>query len=222
MPTSRVLGPWPLRALWRVLPHARAKILHRCCRDFQRKLSSRLKTLDFGNVPMGARSQKAVNVTNPGSDKLSICVSIPSESVVDACTQIYELQPAEAPFALVFETFSETGKWSVEPAESREFIVSFSPVMEGGVSATIVLYNNSTNLPEATIQVLGNGVPPELELSGTSFDFGEVTVSKRKELASLLPIQPFSTNHSASTLLSKPLSSLDIVWASTIPRTTSH
>jgi len=155
------------------------------------------ETLDFGNVPVGARSQKAINVTNPGSDKLSICVSIPAEDVVDACTQIYELQPTEAPFALVFETFSETGKWSVEPAESREFIVTFSPVMEGEVSATIKLYNNSTNLPEATIQVLGNGVPPELDLSGTVFDFSEVTVSKRKELALTLTNptvfdQPFS------------------------------
>ena len=45
------------------------------------------QTLDFGNVPVGAQSQKAVAITNSGSDKLSVCIRIPDMPDMGACTR---------------------------------------------------------------------------------------------------------------------------------------
>lgn len=155
------------------------------------------QALDFGNVPVGAQSQKAVAITNSGSDKLSVCIRIPDMPDMGACTQASTVEPADAPFAMVFESLSDAGKWSVELVETCEFIVSFSPVTEGTAAAAIILYNNSSNEKEARIELTGNGVPPQLDLSGTVFDFGDVTVAKRKEITLTLNnptvfSQPFS------------------------------
>lgn len=144
------------------------------------------ESIDFGPVPIGAAIQVPVAVQNTGTDDLKICIvksPDPEEGMpAGPCPEASSIDPADQPFALVFESVADTGNWIVTRSDTREFLVRFAPGAEGSFAATITLLHNAVNGPATTITVTGVGVAPQVNFSQTEFDFGDVTVNQRREL----------------------------------------
>ncbi|MCA9553849.1 MAG: choice-of-anchor D domain-containing protein [Myxococcales bacterium] len=135
-----------------------------------------LTDLSFGEVPLGATKQLAVGVANPGTDKLVVCLKDNSST---KCTDVSRIQPDTAPFSVQFDNPDGDGNWAVDDGADREFVVSFTPVEEGQVAASLILVHNATERT-TTINLNGNGVAPNVAFSTDTIDFGQVTVDQRK------------------------------------------
>ncbi len=140
-----------------------------------------LAELDFGAVPMGARVELALAVKNEGDDVLRICVTPPEGGSLD-CKEPTRLQPDVSPFGFTFDNLEvETGTWGVEKGDTREVLISFTPQVEGGATASLILIHNAGQ-GSSSIVLKGNGVAPRVDFSTTALDFGDVTVNQRREL----------------------------------------
>jgi hypothetical protein len=141
-------------------------------------------SLDFGEVPLGARKDLPIKVENRGQRELVVCVAQPAQGQMAdmACMTLSKVEPDGAPFAPVFEGTTDTGTWEVDSTAAREMIVSFSPVAEGAIEAKLTLVHNARNGPTSEITLRGSGVRPQVDVSTTVIDFGEVAVGQRKEV----------------------------------------
>lgn len=136
--------------------------------------------LDFGDVPLGATKSLTISVENKGSDLLQICLA--DTHIPGACADKTLVDPASQPFKALFESPSQdTGAWTVERSEKRDFSVTFTPLAEGRFSATLIIAHNAFGSP-TRVPLNGGGVAPRVDFSGDVLDFGEVTVGRRKTL----------------------------------------
>lgn len=148
------------------------------------EFKSDITGLDFGEVPIGARKDLPLKITNSGSLTLVVCAAAPKEgSMADAkCTELSKTEPASAGFSTVFEGTTDQGSWAIETAKDREMIVRFVPQAEGKVDGTLTLFHNGRNGPSASVTLTGIGVKPQVDVTPLVLDFGEVTVGQRKSL----------------------------------------
>ncbi|MBE0433654.1 T9SS type A sorting domain-containing protein, partial [candidate division WOR-3 bacterium] len=92
--------------------------------------------LDFGDVSIGLSKSDSVQVTNAGNGAILNITSVVSDNEVFAVT------PA-------------TG--SVNPAQSMQFYITFTPIDPGAVIGNIIFVHNAAASPD-TVTVAGNGV----------------------------------------------------------------
>ena len=97
-------------------------------------------SVDFGDVIVGASADAMVTISNTGTDDLEI-TSIASDN---------------ADF-----TLSSAGGVTVEPSQSFDLGVAFSPSTEGAIAGTLTLTTNKGSGTQ-TIAVSGNGTPPPI------------------------------------------------------------
>jgi Abnormal spindle-like microcephaly-assoc'd, ASPM-SPD-2-Hydin/HYDIN/CFA65/VesB-like, Ig-like domain/IPT/TIG domain/Cep192 domain 4 len=118
-------------------------------------------SVDFGDVVVGTTSQPAqrVTVTNTGTADLHVTGS-----------------QTAAPFAVSIDNCAGI---AVAPGESCNIFVSFSPTQLGPASGTLSVTDDAAGSPQS-VPLAGNGVgPPEVTVSPTSIDFGDVLVGQQ-------------------------------------------
>lgn len=137
--------------------------------------------LDFGETLLGTSKTIALDVSNTGDDVLRICVE--GTEHTRCAGQASGIRPEATPFTVAFDGLGEEKKaWNVEKGSTRQLFVTYTPVGEGPVGATLVLIHDGDNGPSSLVEVTGSSVGPRVQLSETSLDFGEVSVGQRKEL----------------------------------------
>ncbi|MFC7132673.1 MULTISPECIES: choice-of-anchor D domain-containing protein [Salinibaculum] len=116
--------------------------------------------LDFGDVSVGDTATRTVLVNNTGSAPLD---------VIDL-----SLSGANAS-----EFAVDASDFLVAPSDSRPVGVTFSPTTVGLQSATLAVTSNDTDEPAVDVALAGTGTTvatPEIEVSPTAVDFGDVLV----------------------------------------------
>ena len=115
-------------------------------------------SLDFGMVGIGQGSDKTVQVTNDG----------------DTMVFITEMDVANIDIAL-----DAGGAFSIEPGQTLDLTITWTPTIAGGLDDTLSLAVGET--PDATeawaTALTGLARGPELVLPKASVDLGEVAVS---------------------------------------------
>ncbi|MBI2376946.1 MAG: choice-of-anchor D domain-containing protein [Deltaproteobacteria bacterium] len=135
--------------------------------------------LDFGPVPVGATRALDVRIDNNGTDTLHVCARAGSTD----CAEASRVDPGDAPFSLGFEIVSDNGRLEIPKGASANLAVRFSPVTEGPFEALVILTHDARNGPTTELRVVGVGVAPKVTVTPTELDFGEVTISQRKDLS---------------------------------------
>lgn len=125
-------------------------------------------TVDFGqiNVTIDEPKQEAVTITNGCEGDL----------------EIYglELDDASAPFAI-----GSLGSILVPQGSSTDFTVTFDPQTSFLWNTKVLIDNNDPEKPTATVDLIGEGVAPIIEVDPTSYDFGSPYIGCQLE-------QPFT------------------------------
>ncbi len=105
--------------------------------------------LEYGQVYLSANSIKVVTITNEGYAQLNV-TSVTSSSSEFTCEQ---------------------NNFSLNPGESIDLNVKFTPAMTGQRAGNLVLANNDPNENPVTIQLTGEGMyPPSITVNPTSFN----------------------------------------------------
>jgi HYDIN/CFA65/VesB family protein/ASPM-SPD-2-Hydin domain-containing protein/centrosomal CEP192-like protein/flagellar associated PapD-like protein len=168
-------------------------------------------SLDFGEVPLGATQELAVSVHNKGSDALHVCLM--DTHIARECAEATRIDPMDAPFAFRFDDIDRnTNAWIVEKGQTREFTVTFTPVMEGAAAATLILSHNAQGGPTTKITLSGKGVQPHLDFSTDMLDFGEVTVGTKKTLTVTLT----NTTQFNQPVTIAPIVQPDVIFGTTM------
>ena len=118
-------------------------------------------SINFGNVVSGGSKQDSFTVSNPGNLSLSI-------SGVTSSNARFTVSPANG---------------SVAATGSMKFYVTFSPLVAGAQSASIVLAHNAPGSPD-TVSVQGTGtgaLQPHFSVSPLNLNFGTVPLNVQKQ-----------------------------------------
>ncbi len=118
----------------------------------------------FGNVEVGQELSKTITVSNTGNADLEIT----NVNIIGGSKASY--------FSVVGGTSSLIG--TIAPGDTHTFEVKFRPSSQGFASASIRLYNNSSE-NEVYLPMNGTGTPPAqpaIAFSETGLSFGDVTV----------------------------------------------
>lgn len=138
-------------------------------------LGSSPTSLSFGNVVVGnTSSNQTVTLTNNGgSGAPSIQVSAASVTGTHA-SQF---------------TLSNFAPGTLNPGQSMQFNVTFTPNSTGSKTATVAITHNGSNASPLNIGLSGTGTNPspnaQLQISPTSVNFGEVTTGYTSEPVAL-------------------------------------
>jgi WD40 repeat protein len=73
------------------------------------------------------------------------------------------------------------GAFTLEPDERRDIMFGFTPREEGQRSALISLYTETLGTREDVIEILGEGIQPQLELQPKQIDLGKILVGESKD-----------------------------------------
>ncbi len=119
-------------------------------------------SISFGNVRVGSSLADSVQVTNNGTSALTISAIVSESNVFTA-----------GPTSGV-----------VAPQGSMWFVITFSPVSSGPVSAHIIFVHDGATSPDSVI-VSGTGVQPEFSLT-PELQFGDVLVGDMKMESALV------------------------------------
>ncbi|WP_161782621.1 choice-of-anchor D domain-containing protein [Halococcus sediminicola] len=114
-------------------------------------------SLDYGEVPDDGESTRTFLVTNDGTAPLS--VSGTTLSGADAGE---------------FTITDGGGPFTLGPGESREVTVQFAPSSTGSKSATLAIDSDDGDQPTVTVSLAGESVAPNVALSPSSNDYGEI------------------------------------------------
>lgn len=109
---------------------------------------------DFGNVSVDSLSTWILTVSNIGNAPLSVS-EIKSSSL---------------------EFFPLPRSFNVEPDSSRKVAVGFRPKSPGSKSAVLTIVSNDPDKSVLKVTLTGTGAVPEIRLSETSYDFGNVAL----------------------------------------------
>ncbi|MBI5404465.1 MAG: choice-of-anchor D domain-containing protein [Ignavibacteriae bacterium] len=101
-------------------------------------ISTSSNTIDFGDVAIGTTANQTLAVTNNGSAKLIITGK-------NITNPRFGISPANVPD-------------TINPGQSKNYTVSFSPLAYDSISGNLVLVNNDMVNPNKTILLKGKGV----------------------------------------------------------------
>ena|SRR2546425_1182783 len=124
----------------------------------QVQLAATQSPLDFGNVSTGTSKTKTITLTNSGSASIRL-----SQAHVSGSS--FKVSGLNLPLTL-------------GPRQKTTFSVVFAPRRTGNINGTFLLVSNAPNSP-ATMSLRGVGVQPQLSVSPTSANFGNVVVGTR-------------------------------------------
>lgn len=103
----------------------------------------------------------------------SVELSFTVRSVGTATLRVSELELAEtADFALL----DTADGLELEPGDSADFGVAFSPTESGPLDGLVTVKSNDAENPEAPVTLSGRGLVPWLEITPSEYDFGDVMV----------------------------------------------
>ncbi len=106
------------------------------------EISLSVATIDFGEVVIGASSEKTFSISNTGDERLTI-----QKMEFGFETDVYEfVNLPKLPIA-------------IEPGAKLEIKVKFTPTEEGTVSDIIDITSNAKNAPTISIFLDGKGIP---------------------------------------------------------------
>lgn len=142
------------------------------------------EVLAFGETVLGGPVTLAVSARNTGTGDLRVCLT--TEDPKGECLETTRLEPADAPISAELAGLSESGTWDVPSGATRQFLVEYSPVEEGPVTASLILVHNGANGPATTIPITGSAVAPNVTISPESLDFGELAIGARRDLELVL------------------------------------
>ena len=91
-------------------------------------------------------------------------------STCEADLEVHGLALADAgqPFR-----FGSLGAIVVSPGSTTDFTVTFAPVTAGDSATRVLISSNDPDLPQASVDVSGNGIAPVIEVTPIEHDFGE-------------------------------------------------
>ncbi|MBI5214355.1 MAG: choice-of-anchor D domain-containing protein [Ignavibacteriae bacterium] len=114
-------------------------------------------SLDFNNVQLGNSKTDSVIVTNTGTAELVV-------SLVESNHSDYSITPTSA---------------TLQPSESQEFAITFSPGSTGIISGQISFTHNAGGSPHS-VDVTGRGVATAFVVAPASLSFGDVLLGESK------------------------------------------
>ncbi len=116
-------------------------------------------TIDFGTVEVlsGVELVQIVQISNVGEGDLHI--------------QDLSLEDAGTPF-----DFASLGSVMLAPGEVTELQVSFEPVASGAQHTTLRIDSDDPLTPISTVELLGDGIAPAIDIDPVSYDFGTAWV----------------------------------------------
>jgi hypothetical protein len=121
-------------------------------------------SLDFGNVPVGDRADRMLNVRNVGGGPLTV-------SAITSNNPLFSLVSPAVPF-------------TVAPGGEQSVTVRFMPAAGGAQQGALSIINNDVDEAMVIVQLRGEGVTgPEIDVSPTTLDFGSVSVGQAQVLA---------------------------------------
>ncbi len=120
-------------------------------------LSISTDIIDYGNVNIGEQVTDTLIVSNIGNDILNI-----SDIVI-----------SQNEFSINMTNFS------IEPGNSEELYITFSPTETTPYFGTMTIFNNDLMNPEAEIELIGNNQFPIIDLSTESIDFDGVILGEQ-------------------------------------------
>jgi len=118
------------------------------------KISISAKSHDFGSVPVGSSASWDLTVSNLGNAILSV-------SSVSSSSSEFTLLPVS---------------FDVQPGGSRDVTVTFKPSSRGPKAAVLTILSDDPDEPELTVNLEGVGLAPDISLSASEHDFGDVYV----------------------------------------------
>src|SRR5688572_699241 len=137
-------------------------------------------SLPFDQILLGTSKTVALEVSNRGDDVLHICVD--GTEHPRCAGQASGVRPAGTPFTVAFDgVTAEQKSWNVEKGATRQLLITYTPVAEGQVGATLVLIHDAINGPSSLVELTGSSVGPRVELSPSSLDYGQLSVGRREE-----------------------------------------
>lgn len=106
-------------------------------------------TVSFGNVAIGSSATSSFAVTNTGTGTLSFAVARPLAPFVATCTAGCTCTATSCSGAL-------------GAGQQASIAVAFTPTVPGTSTASLGFTSNATNLPTATVSLVGTGTGPRL------------------------------------------------------------
>lgn len=113
-------------------------------------------TVNIGNVSLGTSGTGTFTITNDGNEDLIV------NSVTSSNPPVFTTD------------YSDGG--TIAPAANQLVTVTFSPTSIGAQSATITVTSNDGDEATITVTATGTGTAPEITLSTTSVDIGNVSL----------------------------------------------
>ena len=111
--------------------------------------------MSFGNVVLGSSSDLTVAVSNAGTANLNIT----SKSITGADASRFSIQSGD-------------GAITLTPGTSQNVTVRFTPGNTGAVTASLSIASDDPDENPFTIALNGTGTAPEINVSPTSYAFG--------------------------------------------------
>jgi hypothetical protein len=117
------------------------------------------KVIDFGTLDVGgdAALPQTITVTNVGDAPLTI--------------ERYSMADEDSPFEL-----GPIGASYFAAGEATTFTITYTAVNEVKWDTQVLIESDDPNTPVEIVQVLADGVAPNIELTPTSYDFGSTYV----------------------------------------------
>lgn len=75
-----------------------------------------------------------------------------------------------------YAVLAEATNFFLPPGTSTEIQVTFTPITDDEQIDLVVVESNAVNAPKASVDLVGRGAVPELEISPAEYDFGEVFI----------------------------------------------
>ena len=117
---------------------------------------------NFGSVLVGQHVDRTLRVTNEGDGDLILGYFIPSENGA------FGFDPDRMP----------PTEPTLAPGDTLELVLRFAPASSGDHEGALIIQSNDPDTPESEIQLTGRGVEPQIALSESAHDFGNVLVGQ--------------------------------------------
>jgi hypothetical protein len=157
-------------------------------------------SIDFGDILVGSRGTAEVRIENTGTSTLNV--------------DPLAIRGDTAAFAIGNDT---AGPFSLEPGEAVAVGVSFTPSQVGGSSATLAINSNANQTPNATVELLGQGVVAMIDVQPPSLSFAPQEIGRSQTLSIQVLNSGTGTLDLASVSIGEPSFVLGAVPESVAP-----
>lgn len=122
--------------------------------------------VDFGRVPVGQTANRSFLVRNPGGAPLRVTRFNLSGNA--------------------FQGISPGGPFTLQPGETMTFTIAFAPATEGTATGSLSVVSDDPTTPVASVQLVGVGLVPKIEVPAAPVDFGNVTAGQTSQRSFLI------------------------------------